>query len=51
VTLRIVLTNQHDEVSTAGYAIGVLPIEGGVPVPYPFVAKPAYDAVQMPADD
>jgi acyl dehydratase len=51
VSLRIVLTNQRDEVSTAGYAIGVLPLEGGAPVPYPFVAKPAYDAVQLPADD
>jgi acyl dehydratase len=51
VTLRIVLTNQRDEVSTAGYAIGVLPLAGGAAVPYPFVAKPAYQAVQMPADE
>ena len=42
VTLRIVLINQHDEVSTAGFAIGVLPLPGGRKVPYPFVPKPAY---------
>jgi len=51
LTLRIALINQNDEVSTAGFAIGVVPLEGGPPVPYPFVAKPAYAAVRMPADE
>ena len=51
VTLRVVLTDQNGQVSTAGYAIGVLPVRGGPPVPYPFVRKPAFDAVQLPADD
>jgi hypothetical protein len=50
VTLRIVLTDQNDQVSTAGHAIGVLPVQGGRPVPYPFVRKPAYDALTLPAD-
>ena len=44
------LIDQNDEVSTAGFAIGVLPLPGGPEVPYPFVPKPAYDAVAMPAD-
>lgn len=51
VTLRVVLTDQHDRVSTAGYAIGVLPVRGGAAVPYPFERKPGYDVVQLPADD
>ena len=51
VVLKLVLTDQNDAVSTAGYAIGVLPLPGGAPVPYPFVPKPAYAAVEMPADD
>jgi len=51
VTMRIVLTDQHGKVSTAGYAVGVLPLPGGRPVPYPFAPKPEYDAVQLPTDD
>lgn len=51
VTLRVVLTNQNAEVSTAGYAIGVMPLPGGPAVPYPFVPKAEYEAVRMPADD
>lgn len=51
VTLRIVLTDQHGAVSTAGFAIGVLPLPGGPKVPYPFQPKPAYDSVPMPADE
>jgi hypothetical protein len=47
----MLLTDQNDAVSTAGYAIGVLPLPGGPPVPYPFVPRPAFDAVAMPADD
>jgi len=50
VTLRLVLTDQNDRVSTAGHAIGVLPLRGGPAVPYPFVRKPAYDALTFPAD-
>ena len=50
VTLRLVLTDQNDQVSTAGHAIGVLPLRGGPAVPYPFVRKPAYDALTFPAD-
>ena len=51
VTLRVVITDQHDKVSTAGYAIGVLPLRGGPPVPYPFVRRPVFDAIAIPADD
>lgn len=51
VTLRVVLTDQNDQISTVGYAIGVLPVRGGASVPYPFARKPGYDAVQLPADD
>ena len=51
VTLRVVLSDQNDAVSTAGYAIGVLPLRGGPAVPYPFVRKPAYDAIRLPADE
>jgi acyl dehydratase len=51
VTMRLVLLDQNDAVSTAGYAIGVLPLPGGAPVPYPFVPRPEYDAVSLPADD
>jgi acyl dehydratase len=51
VTLRIVLVNQEGEVSTAGAAIGVVPLPGGAPVPYPFVPRPAYDVVRLPPDD
>jgi len=51
VTLRLVLTDQNDAVSTAGFAICVVPIRDGDRVPYPFVPKPAYDAVTMPADE
>lgn len=51
VTLRITLTNQKDEVSTAGYAIGVLPLPGGRKVPYPFEPTPAQAALQVPADE
>ena len=50
VTLRVVLTDQNDQVSTAGYAIGVLPVRGGRAVPYPFVRNSAYDAIQLPVD-
>jgi len=51
VTLRVTLVDQKDAVSTAGFAIGVLPLPGGPPVPYPFVPRPAYDAVTFPPDE
>ena len=51
LTLRVVLTDQNGQLSTAGHAIGVLPLRGGPAVPYPFVRKPAYDAVALPEDD
>jgi len=51
VTLRVELTDQNGAVSTGGFAIGVLPVPGGSKVPYPFVPKPAFEAVQMPADE
>ena len=42
VACRIALLNQNDEVSTAGVAVGVLPLRGGRKVPYPFMPKPEY---------
>ena len=42
VACRIALLNQNDEVSTAGVAVGVLPLRGGRKVPYPFTPKPDY---------
>lgn len=50
VTCRVVLRNQRDEVSTAGWAIGVVPLAGGRAVPYPFVAKPEYAHVALPRE-
>jgi acyl dehydratase len=51
VTLRVILADQNDAVSTGGFAIGVLPLPGGPKVPYPFVPKPAFEAARMPADE
>jgi acyl dehydratase len=51
VTLAITLLNQADQISTAGHAIGVMPLRGGPPVPYPFVPQPAYGVVRFPQDD
>ena len=51
VTLSVQLVNHREEVSTEGVAIGVLPLRGGKPVPYPFVEDPAFDAVRLPADE
>ena len=50
VTLELQLVNQHGEVSTVGAGIGVLPVTGGPPVPYPFIALPAYADIQLPPD-
>lgn len=51
VTLRVVLLNQQDEVSTAGHAIGVLPAHAGARVPYPFVPEAAHREIRFPQDD
>ena len=51
IILHVKLVDQNGAVSTGGTAIGVLPVRGGPVVPYPFVPKTAYDAVQMPADE
>jgi acyl dehydratase len=37
VDLEIGLRNQRGELNTPGHATAVLPLEGGRPVPYPFV--------------
>lgn len=37
VTCEIGIRNEKGEQSTPGTAIGVLPLKGGAPVPYPFV--------------
>lgn len=50
VTLRITLLNQNHEVSTEGHAIGVMPLRGGPPVPYPFTPDPAFASVTFPQD-
>ena len=50
VQCRISLVNQRDQVSTAGYAVGVVPLRGGKKVPYPFAAKPGYDVFQTPSE-
>ncbi len=42
VACEIGIRNQDGEQSTPGKAVGVLPLRGGKPVPYPFVA-PAND--------
>lgn len=51
VTLRVVLLNPSDEVSTAGHAIGVLPVRPGERVPYPFKPLPEHREIQFPQDE
>lgn len=51
VTVRVTLLDQNGGVSTAGHAIGVLPLEPGVSVPYPFEPLPEHAAVQFPKDE
>jgi acyl dehydratase len=51
VTVSIALLNQRDEVSTAGHAIGVLPLGAGQAVPYPFKPSDAQRALQFPLGD
>jgi acyl dehydratase len=48
VGCKVRLVNQREEVSTVGTAIGILPLEGGRAVPYPFRPEPAHQAVRMP---
>lgn len=51
LTMRIALTNSRDIVSTTGWAIGVLPLRGGRPVPYPFVPTDEQRTIDLPDDD
>lgn len=39
VTCRVWTTNQRQEETTSGMALCVLPLQGGPPVPYPFVPE------------
>lgn len=48
VVVKLGLENQRAEVTTAGYAIGVMQLPGGAPVPYPFEPDPSYDVIKMP---
>lgn len=50
VTLAIHLENEHGEVSTAGYAIGVLPCKNGPQVPYPFVEQAEFSSIRFPTN-
>lgn len=51
VSMRVSLRNQREVVGTTGTAVGVLPLRGGAPVPYPFHPTPAQSAVGLPDDD
>lgn len=48
LVLKLGLENQRSEVTTAGYAVGVLPVPGGPAVPYPFEPDPSHDVVKLP---
>lgn len=48
LVMRVQLLDQNGAESTGGHAIGILPLRDGPAVPYPFPAKPAFDAVTMP---
>ena len=50
VHCRITLLNQRDQVSTAGFAVGVIKLRNGRAVPYPFAPKPEYDVFVNPAE-
>ena len=50
LSLSIDLHNQRDVISTVGNAVGVVPVRGGPPVPYPFVPLPEYESIQLPPD-
>jgi acyl dehydratase len=49
VGLQVLQSTQKGGASTVGAALLVMPLQGGRPVPYPFEAKPAYEAVALPA--
>ncbi len=51
VGMRITMRNQRDVISTTGSAVGVLPLQGGPPVPYPFAPTPAQQDIQLPGDE
>lgn len=48
VLIKVHLSNQDATVSTAGFAIGVVPISPDQPVPYPFEYDPAFDQMTLP---
>lgn len=48
VTCQLAMTDQNDVVNTTGWAIGVLPLRGGRPVPYPFVVEPDFAQLDLP---
>jgi acyl dehydratase len=51
LTIRLALRNQRDITSTTGWAIGVLPLRGGPPLPYPFTPTDELQAISLPRDD
>lgn len=50
VTLRIGIDNEKQVETTAGWAIGVVPLRGGPPVPYPFKPTVPMAALDLPAE-
>lgn len=50
ITCSVTLANERSGVSTAGVAIGVLPLKKGPPVPYPFPKHAEFDAIALPED-
>lgn len=51
LTMRMQLRNQRDVISTTGRAIGVVPLRGGPPVPYPFAPTEAQQTVELPPEE
>ena len=48
LTCRVRLVRHDGELSTDGVALGVVPLRGGNPVPYPFAPTPAQAALTLP---
>ena len=48
VTCRVRLVRQDGDLSTDGMAMGVVPLRGGKPVPYPFAPSAAQAALRLP---
>ena len=47
--IKVCLINEKSgDTTTAGYAIGVLPVDDSHVVPYPFEPHPLYDQIQIP---